>query len=163
MTDPGAAERIKKFYAEIAVPADSFARAVAYAMSQPDDVDINVIQRDARRTSRRHVEIDVHAVIGEFHAPRPVAAVAHALLRLQRQNRRLAPQAIAAAFPVKGSSLPRSRIGKSGLRGQFGPGVSGFGGKAAFLAVPRRRSIAFWSALSFFSSGGTKDCEPDAS
>jgi NADP-dependent 3-hydroxy acid dehydrogenase YdfG len=27
----------------IAVPADSFARAVAYAMSQPDDVDINEI------------------------------------------------------------------------------------------------------------------------
>jgi len=43
VTDPAAAERIKKFYAELAVPADSFARAVAYAMSQPDDVDINEI------------------------------------------------------------------------------------------------------------------------
>jgi len=43
VTDPAAAERIKKFYAEVAVPADSFARAVAYAMSQPDDVDINEI------------------------------------------------------------------------------------------------------------------------
>lgn len=43
VTDPAAAERIKKFYAEVAVPADSFARAVAYAMGQPDDVDINEI------------------------------------------------------------------------------------------------------------------------
>ena len=43
VTDPAAAERIKKFYAEVAVPADSFARAVAYAMSQPDDIDINEI------------------------------------------------------------------------------------------------------------------------
>jgi NADP-dependent 3-hydroxy acid dehydrogenase YdfG len=43
VTDPAAADRIKKFYADVAVPADSFARAVAYAMSQPDDVDINEI------------------------------------------------------------------------------------------------------------------------
>jgi NADP-dependent 3-hydroxy acid dehydrogenase YdfG len=43
VTDPASADRIKKFYAELAVPADSFARAVAYAMSQPDDVDINEI------------------------------------------------------------------------------------------------------------------------
>lgn len=43
VTDPVAAARVKKFYAEVAVPADAFARAVAYAMSQPDDVDINEI------------------------------------------------------------------------------------------------------------------------
>jgi NADP-dependent 3-hydroxy acid dehydrogenase YdfG len=43
VTDPAAAERIKKFYAEVAVPADSFARAAACAMSQPDDVDISEI------------------------------------------------------------------------------------------------------------------------
>ena len=43
VTDPAAAERIKKFYAEVAVPADSFACAVAYAMGQPGDVDINEI------------------------------------------------------------------------------------------------------------------------
>jgi NADP-dependent 3-hydroxy acid dehydrogenase YdfG len=43
VTDPAAAERIKKFYADVAVPADSFACAVAYAMGQPDDVDINEI------------------------------------------------------------------------------------------------------------------------
>ncbi len=33
---------VKAFY-EIAIPADSFARAVAFALSQPDDVDINEI------------------------------------------------------------------------------------------------------------------------
>jgi NADP-dependent 3-hydroxy acid dehydrogenase YdfG len=43
VTDPAAAERIRKFYAEVAVPADSFARAVAFAIGQPDDVDINEI------------------------------------------------------------------------------------------------------------------------
>ena len=43
VTDPAAAERIRKFYADVAIPADLFARAVAYAMSQPDDVDINEI------------------------------------------------------------------------------------------------------------------------
>jgi NADP-dependent 3-hydroxy acid dehydrogenase YdfG len=43
VTDPAAAERIRKFYAEIAIPAESFARAVAFAMSQPEDVDVNEI------------------------------------------------------------------------------------------------------------------------
>lgn len=43
VTDPAAAERLRKFYAEVAIPADSFARAVAFAISQPDDVDINEI------------------------------------------------------------------------------------------------------------------------
>ncbi len=33
---------MKKVY-QIAIPADSFARAVVFAMSQPDDVDINEI------------------------------------------------------------------------------------------------------------------------
>jgi NADP-dependent 3-hydroxy acid dehydrogenase YdfG len=28
---------------EVAIPADSFARAVAFAMSQPEDVDVNEI------------------------------------------------------------------------------------------------------------------------
>ena len=42
-TDPDAAERLKKFYSEFAIPADSFARAVAFAIEQPDDVDINEI------------------------------------------------------------------------------------------------------------------------
>ena len=42
-TDPQAAERIRKFYAEVAIPAESFARAVAFAMSQPEEVDVNEI------------------------------------------------------------------------------------------------------------------------
>ena len=43
ITDPASAAGIQKFYAGYAIPADSFARAVAFAMSQPDDVDINEI------------------------------------------------------------------------------------------------------------------------
>jgi NADP-dependent 3-hydroxy acid dehydrogenase YdfG len=42
VTDPDVLERIRNVYA-IAVPADSFARAVAFAMSQPEDVDVNEI------------------------------------------------------------------------------------------------------------------------
>lgn len=36
-------ERMNNFYDEHAVPADSFARAVAYAISQPEELDINEI------------------------------------------------------------------------------------------------------------------------
>jgi NADP-dependent 3-hydroxy acid dehydrogenase YdfG len=43
VTDPDASKRIRTFYDQVAVPADSFARAVAFAMSQPEDVDINEI------------------------------------------------------------------------------------------------------------------------
>jgi NADP-dependent 3-hydroxy acid dehydrogenase YdfG len=43
ITEPDVAENMKKFYAQVAVPADSFARAVAFAMSQPADIDINEI------------------------------------------------------------------------------------------------------------------------
>jgi NADP-dependent 3-hydroxy acid dehydrogenase YdfG len=43
VTDPDTAERIREFYKETAIPADSFARAVVFAMSQPDDVDVNEI------------------------------------------------------------------------------------------------------------------------
>jgi NADP-dependent 3-hydroxy acid dehydrogenase YdfG len=43
VTDPATAERIHKFYEETAIPAESFARAVAFAMSQPEDVDVNEI------------------------------------------------------------------------------------------------------------------------
>jgi NADP-dependent 3-hydroxy acid dehydrogenase YdfG len=42
VTEPDIAANIRKAY-ELAIPADSFARAVAFAMSQPDDVDINEI------------------------------------------------------------------------------------------------------------------------
>jgi NADP-dependent 3-hydroxy acid dehydrogenase YdfG len=43
ITDPVAAERVRKFYADAAIPADSFARTVAFAISQPPEVDINEI------------------------------------------------------------------------------------------------------------------------
>jgi NADP-dependent 3-hydroxy acid dehydrogenase YdfG len=43
ISDPTAAERVRTFYGQVAVPADSFARAVTFAMSQPQDVDINEI------------------------------------------------------------------------------------------------------------------------
>jgi NADP-dependent 3-hydroxy acid dehydrogenase YdfG len=42
ITEPDIAANVRKLY-EAAIPADSFARAVAFAMSQPDDVDINEI------------------------------------------------------------------------------------------------------------------------
>ena len=43
VTEPDVAERIHKFYDELAIPAESFARAVAFAMSQPEDLDVNEI------------------------------------------------------------------------------------------------------------------------
>jgi NADP-dependent 3-hydroxy acid dehydrogenase YdfG len=42
-TDPDTADRVRKFYADVAIPAESFARAVAFAVSQPEEVDINEI------------------------------------------------------------------------------------------------------------------------
>jgi NADP-dependent 3-hydroxy acid dehydrogenase YdfG len=42
VTEPDIAEAMRKFY-EIAIPAESFARMVAFAMSQPEDVDVNEI------------------------------------------------------------------------------------------------------------------------
>jgi len=43
ITEPDIAEGMQKFYAEVAIPADSFARMVAFAISQPEEVDINEI------------------------------------------------------------------------------------------------------------------------
>lgn len=43
ITDSDTAEGIKGFYDDVAIPADSFARAVAFAISQPEDVGINEI------------------------------------------------------------------------------------------------------------------------
>jgi len=43
VTEPDVAENFQKFYEAFAIPADSFARAVAYAISEPEDVDINEI------------------------------------------------------------------------------------------------------------------------
>ena len=42
VTEPDVAGMVRQVY-ELAIPADSFARAVAFAMSQPEDVDINEI------------------------------------------------------------------------------------------------------------------------
>jgi NADP-dependent 3-hydroxy acid dehydrogenase YdfG len=41
-TEPDIAERVRQAY-EIAIPGESFARAVAFAMSQPEEVDVNEI------------------------------------------------------------------------------------------------------------------------
>jgi NADP-dependent 3-hydroxy acid dehydrogenase YdfG len=42
-TELDVAENLHRFHDEFAIPADSFARAVAFAMSQPEEVDINEI------------------------------------------------------------------------------------------------------------------------
>jgi len=43
VTEPDIAQGIGQFYEHYAIPADSFARAVSFAISQPEDVDINEI------------------------------------------------------------------------------------------------------------------------
>lgn len=43
ITEQDVSDNIHKFYEAYAISAESFARAVAFAMSQPDDVDINEI------------------------------------------------------------------------------------------------------------------------
>lgn len=43
VTEPDVAANVRERYARWAIPADSFARTVAFAMSQPEDVDINEI------------------------------------------------------------------------------------------------------------------------
>ena len=42
VTEPDVAEMVRKLY-ETAIPVESFARAVAFAISQPEDVDVNEI------------------------------------------------------------------------------------------------------------------------
>ena len=43
VTEPDVSESFHKFYEDYAIPADSFARVVAFAIAQPEDVDINEI------------------------------------------------------------------------------------------------------------------------
>ena len=43
ISDEETAKNIHAFYEQYAIPADSFVRVVAFAISQPDDVDINEI------------------------------------------------------------------------------------------------------------------------
>lgn len=43
VTEPDVAENLRRFYAEFAIPADSFARMVAFVIGQPEEVDVNEI------------------------------------------------------------------------------------------------------------------------
>jgi NADP-dependent 3-hydroxy acid dehydrogenase YdfG len=43
ITEPDIAMGISQYYEQYAIPAHSFARAAAFAISQPEDVDINEI------------------------------------------------------------------------------------------------------------------------
>jgi NADP-dependent 3-hydroxy acid dehydrogenase YdfG len=43
ITEQDIAADVHKFYEDLAIPADSFARAVIFAISQPEDVDVNEI------------------------------------------------------------------------------------------------------------------------
>jgi NADP-dependent 3-hydroxy acid dehydrogenase YdfG len=43
ITEADVAQHVQKFYDAVAIPAESFARMVALAMSQPEDVDVNEI------------------------------------------------------------------------------------------------------------------------
>ena len=43
ITEPDIRESVRKMSVEIALPADTFARMVAFVISQPDDVDVNEI------------------------------------------------------------------------------------------------------------------------
>jgi NADP-dependent 3-hydroxy acid dehydrogenase YdfG len=43
ITDAAVAGRVRDLYERVGIPADSFARCIAFAMSQPADVDINEI------------------------------------------------------------------------------------------------------------------------
>lgn len=43
ITEADVAKGIRDFYQAVAIPADSFARMVAFAISQPEDVDVNEI------------------------------------------------------------------------------------------------------------------------
>lgn len=43
ISEPDVAEGFQQFYKQYAIPADSFARVVAFAISQPEEVDINEI------------------------------------------------------------------------------------------------------------------------
>jgi NADP-dependent 3-hydroxy acid dehydrogenase YdfG len=43
VTEPDIARGMKDFYQAVAIPADAFARAVAFAIDQPEDMDVNEI------------------------------------------------------------------------------------------------------------------------
>ena len=41
--EPDVAERVRKHHEEFGIPADSFARAVAFTISQPEEMDVSEI------------------------------------------------------------------------------------------------------------------------
>lgn len=43
ITDPNVAARVRELYDRVAIPADSFASMVAFAIGQPEDIDVNEI------------------------------------------------------------------------------------------------------------------------
>lgn len=43
VTEPDVAERVRKHHEEFGIPADSFARAVAFTISQPEEMDVSEI------------------------------------------------------------------------------------------------------------------------
>ncbi len=43
VTEPDVAQGVREFYAQVAIPAESFARIVAFAICQPEEVDVNEI------------------------------------------------------------------------------------------------------------------------
>jgi NADP-dependent 3-hydroxy acid dehydrogenase YdfG len=43
ISDPDTAAHVQEFYRQQAIPSDAVARAIAYAIEQPADVDINEI------------------------------------------------------------------------------------------------------------------------
>ena len=43
ITETDISEKMRTYYATVAIPPESFARAVLYAMSQPEEVDVNEI------------------------------------------------------------------------------------------------------------------------
>ena len=43
ISEKDVSESVHRAYDQLAIPADSFARAVAFAISQPDDMDVNEI------------------------------------------------------------------------------------------------------------------------
>src|SRR5580704_15938433 len=57
--------------------------------------------------------------------------------------------------PPRTNCFPSPQAAEDRVSAQFGTAAFGFGGKAASLTAPRRRSRAILSALSSFSSGGT--------